>query len=453
MTNSHDLVPVAEGFLVFFQKLKKSCLIFASPNHWNKKSIYIFFSACYASARPVGMADFCCPAVELLKWSSQPDCSGTQHWVWLGKVLADLPNFSHLTLAGMYVIHLLPYTVDGPNPADVDNMSTGFFGINCPASFFLTGLHYVLLRGFWTSSQYGIKMMDFFSLFVAMSKWNIIHKACRWSLPSRNHFLRIHSSHLFFGNLYPSLTPPNFDNVEVLWSGVKHLSSLGVPCSSIVDESDATKIELRSKLRFQVPRYIGLVGGNLFFVQKGSNLHRLEVSIRFCGWWFCGSCTKDFEPCDVVPFFKQMWLFPWSFTSLFLLAFENPEEGEVQKHWRQSPVRLVDIGGPDQKTNAAYLATGSQVRLPSSWRGVGGHSTQFGTQLRCGCWVCLNVIFFWGVELGDKVGCLCFLKVRLWGKRGPFDAGRSWIPFFFIWLAWTLFLGFLGTSSLFLKNK
>ena len=34
---------------------------------------------------PVGMADFCCPAVELLKWSSQPDCSGTQHWVWLEK--------------------------------------------------------------------------------------------------------------------------------------------------------------------------------------------------------------------------------------------------------------------------------------------------------------------------------------------------------------------------------
>lgn len=183
------------------------------------KNSYMFFSACHASTRPVGMADFCCPAVELLKWSSQPDCCGTQHWVWLGKVLADLPNFSHLTLAGMYVIHLLPYTVDGPNPADVDNMSTGCFGINCPASFFLTGLHYVLLRGFWTSSQYGIKMMDVFNLFVAMSKWNIIHKACKWSLPSRNHFLRIHSSHLFFGNLYPSLTPPGFDNVEVLWSG------------------------------------------------------------------------------------------------------------------------------------------------------------------------------------------------------------------------------------------
>ena len=54
---------------------------------------------------------------------------------------------------------------------------------------------------------------------------------------------------------------------------VKHFSSLGVPCSSIVDESDATKIELRSKSRFQVPRYIGLVGGNLcFFSTKRKQL-------------------------------------------------------------------------------------------------------------------------------------------------------------------------------------
>lgn len=166
----------------------------------------------------------------------------------------------------------------------------------------------------------------------------------------------------------------------------------------------------------------------VFLVQKGSNLHRLEVPIHSCGWWFCSSCTKDLKPCDAVRFFKQMRLFPWNFTSLFLLlAFEISEEGEVQKHWRQSPVRLVDIGGPDLNTNAAYLATESQVRLPSSRRGFGGHSTQFGTQLRCGCWGFLNVMFFLGVELGDKVGGFCFLKVRLWGQRGPFNAGRSWI--------------------------
>ena len=136
----HDKFPwfCASCWGFFFQKLKKSWTWSSLLQIIETKNPYMFFSACHASTRPVGMADFCCPAVELLKWSSQPDCSGTQHWVWLGKVLADLPNFRHLTLAGMYVIHLLPYTVDGPNPADVDNMSTGCFGINCPASFFLT---------------------------------------------------------------------------------------------------------------------------------------------------------------------------------------------------------------------------------------------------------------------------------------------------------------------------
>ena len=426
MTNSHDLVPVAEGFFGFFPEVEKIMSDLRFSKSLKQKIHVFFFSACHASTRPVGMADFCCPAVELLKWSSQPDCSGTQHWVWLGKVLADLPNFSHLTLAGMYVIHLLPYTVDGPNAADVDNMSSDWlFWDQLSSQLFSHNVNFIFVMsgtGIATCSFEGILNIipkDFFSLFVAMSKWNIIHKACRWSLPSRNLFLWIHSSHLFFGNLYPSITPPGFDNVEVLWSGVKHFSSLGVPCSSTVDESDATKIELRSKLRFQVPRYIGLVGGNMcFLVQKGSKLHRLEVSIHFFGSWFCSSCTKDLKPCDVVLFFKQMWLFPWSFTSLFLLAFENPEEGEVQKHWRQSPVRLVDIGGPDQKTNAAYLATESQVRLQSSWRGVGGHSTQFGTQLRCGCWVFLNVIFFGGWAWWQGWRFL-FLESQVVGQKGP----------------------------------
>ena len=201
---------------------------------------------------------------------------------------------------------------------DVDNMWTGCFGIKCPSVFFLKGLHYVLCESFEHHPNLGIKMMDVFNLFVAMSKWNIIHKACRWSLPSRNHLLRIQSSHLFFWKLHPSLTPPDFDNVEVLRSGEAFLILGG----SMLIHSwwEWLMRVMLQKLTWEVScdcrcQDILVWFGEICvsFVQKGSNFHRLEVSIHFSGWCFC---SKGLKPCDVVLFFKQMWLF-------LLLAFDN----------------------------------------------------------------------------------------------------------------------------------
>ena len=92
-------------------------------------------------------------------------------------------------------------------------------------------------------------------------------------------------------------------------------------------------------------------------------------------------------------------------------------------------MRLVDIGGPDLNTNAAYLVPGN--RKPGTpteqserlWRSF--HAVWHTIAV----WMLrfFERDFFLGVELGDKVGGFCFLKVRLWGQRGPFNAGRSWI--------------------------
>ena len=235
-------VPVSESF--FSSRSWKNHVWSSLLQIIETKNPYMFFSACYASARPVGMADFCCPAVELLKWSSQPDCCGTQHWVWLGKVLADLPNFSHLTLAGMYVTHLLPYTVDGPNPADVDNMSSDwlFWDQLSSQRFVLTGLHYVLLRGFEHHPNMGLKwwMSSTFLLWCP--------NEISFTKPVDDHFL------VEITSWESTVKPPQGLTMSKCCETVEHFSSLGIPCSSTVDESDATKIELRSKLRFQVPR-------------------------------------------------------------------------------------------------------------------------------------------------------------------------------------------------------